>query len=284
MTKAELTVIVSTMKAWVESRLSQVETRSGPAGERGERGEPGRSADPVDAEALIAEILRRMPVPVNGVDGKDGKDGRDGIDGKDGAMGPQGERGMDGESLQGPAGPQGERGLPGESIQGPKGDIGERGLDGKDAILPDLEPIVHRAFDVWFSKYGIEVERRAHDMFQRAIDQMPTPKDGRDAFELEDLTVTDDGHGNVTLTFIRGEFRREFTLRFPCFEDRGVFSDGERYLSGHGVSYGGSFWIAAKDDAQGKPGDRNSDWRLAVKKGRDGKDGVKPPPEGPVKL
>jgi len=98
--------------------------------------------------------------------------------------------------------------------------------------------------------------------------------------------VTDDGHGNVTLIFKRGELARSFTLRLPCFEYCGVFVEGQRYLSGHGVTFGGSFWIARKDDAQGKPGDQNSDWILAVKKGRDGRDGVmkNPPPEGPVKL
>jgi hypothetical protein len=53
--------------------------------------------------------------------------------------------------------------------------------------------------------------------------------------------------------------------------DRGVFKDGTEYDKGDGVTWGGSFWIAQRD-TQSKPDAGNGDWRLAVKKGRDGKD------------
>jgi hypothetical protein len=38
------------------------------------------------------------------------------------------------------------------------------------------------------------------------------------------------------------------------------------------VTLGGSIWVAVKDTSQ-KPGQDNSDWRLAAKHGRDGRDG-----------
>lgn len=53
--------------------------------------------------------------------------------------------------------------------------------------------------------------------------------------------------------------------------DRGVWREGHTYERGDGVSFGGSTWIAQTDVPTSKPG-TNGDWRLAVKKGRDGKD------------
>jgi len=60
----------------------------------------------------------------------------------------------------------------------------------------------------------------------------------------------------------------------PMVIDRGVYrADGE-YRAGDGVTWAGSYWIAKDDTPQGKPGEPGSDgWRLAVKRGRDGKDG-----------
>jgi hypothetical protein len=74
------------------------------------------------------------------------------------------------------------------------------------------------------------------------------------------------------------------TFRVPTVIDRGVHRDSEQYKAGDGVTSGGSFWIAQKDDPPGKPGEADSGWRLAVKKGRDGKDGGDPPARGPVRI
>lgn len=46
---------------------------------------------------------------------------------------------------------------------------------------------------------------------------------------------------------------------------------GGSYEQGDGVTFAGSFWIAQKDTSS-KPGE-SSDWRLAVKRGQDGRDG-----------
>jgi hypothetical protein len=214
--------------------------------EKGEKGEPGRDGQ-------------------NGVNGKDGKDG---IDGRDGLLGP--------------VGPQGERGLPGESIQGPKGEIGERGADGKDGR--DMSPAdVEDMFQRHFSSWELAFDRRAQERFERAIERMPKPKDGKDGFGLDDLSLEHDGSGNVTFRFKRGEFERTFNLRFPVFQYEGIFESGRSYRQGNGVTFGGSIWIALTDDATEKPG-TGTQWQLAVKKGRDGRDGVAPPPAGPVKL
>lgn len=62
--------------------------------------------------------------------------------------------------------------------------------------------------------------------------------------------------------------------------DRGVYKVGNEYERGDGVSKSGSFWICQVDKTSAVPGD-SSDWRLAVKAGRDAK--PLPPPPGPSK-
>lgn len=136
------------------------------------------------------------------------------------------------------------------------------------------------------AKWALDFERRAADVLQRAIDRMPAAKDGHDAFDLEDidLTQSDDGR-TVTLAFRRGTEVREKSFTLPVVIDRGVFRPDGEYAKGDGVTYGGSFWIAQKDQP-GKPED-GSGWRLAVKRGRDGKDlsaDAAPVARGPVRL
>ena len=142
-----------------------------------------------------------------------------------------------------------------------------------DEVLEALEPRVEAAI----AKVMLDVERRAQGVLERAVERMPKPKDGidgKDGFSLDDLQIEDDGEGTVTLRFVRGDLVRERTFRVPSFSDRGVFREGDAYHKGDGVTFGGSFWIAQKDAPEGKPGN-SPDWRLAVKKGRDGRDSDK---------
>lgn len=155
-------------------------------------------------------------------------------------------------------------------------------LDGKSVTLEDVRPL----FDAAFAGWALDFERRAADVLQRAIDKMPAPKDGSDGFGLDDLQIEDDGDGVVTLRFVRGELVKEHKVRLPRFKDCGVFREGVEFLKGDGVTWAGSFFIAQKDAPAGKPGE-SDDWRLAVKRGRDGKGGGEPAkrqPPGPVRL
>ena len=52
--------------------------------------------------------------------------------------------------------------------------------------------------------------------------------------------------------------------------DAGVWKEGAAYNRGDGVTLGGSFFIA-QTDTSAKPG-KSDDWRLAVKRGNDGRD------------
>ncbi|MDX0182714.1 hypothetical protein GOC16_17940 [Sinorhizobium meliloti] len=94
---------------------------------------------------------------------------------------------------------------------------------------------------------------------------------GNDGLGFDDLDAAYDGEKTITLTFMRGERVKEFAFTMPVVIDRGVYRDGSEYKAGDGVTWGGSFWIAQKDTSA-KP-DAGDDWRLSVKRGRDGKNG-----------
>lgn len=173
---------------------------------------------------------------------------------------------------------------PGKSVDiGEVAELVRRAVDalpppepGKSVSAEEVDAIVSarvaKVLESEQAKWALDFERRAQDVLARAIDRIPTPKDGVDGLGFDDMEVSSTEDGTVTLRFVRGEQVREHALSFPVFADRGVFKDGEQYKAGHGVTFGGSFWIAKKDDPEGKPG-VGEGWRLAVKKGRDGKDG-----------
>jgi hypothetical protein len=53
---------------------------------------------------------------------------------------------------------------------------------------------------------------------------------------------------------------------------RGTFSAGTVYEVGNFVTFAGSLWHC-QERTIAKPGDGAKEWKLAVKRGRDGKDG-----------
>lgn len=98
-------------------------------------------------------------------------------------------------------------------------------------------------------------------------------KDGTDGVGFDDLSVGYDGEKTVTLSFSKGDQIKEFSFVLPVVIDRGVFTEGKEYQPGDGVTWAGSFWIA-QNNTSDKPDSYIKSWRLAVKKGRDGKDGM----------
>jgi integrin beta 3 len=168
--------------------------------------------------------------------------------------------------------PAAEKGEPGRD-----GKDGHDGVDGRSVTAEEVAAAIEPRIDAAIARAVLDVERRAQGVLERAVERMPRPadgKDGADGFNLDDLQIEDDGEGMLTLRFVRGELVRERTIRLPSVSDRGVFREGDDYRKGAGVSFGGSWWIAQKDAPQGKPGS-SEDWRLAVKRGRDGRDSEK---------
>ena len=129
-------------------------------------------------------------------------------------------------------GPRGERGPPGEI--GVKGERGVKGEPGRNAS--DLTLL---------QEYVVEqVERML--------------KTGK-------LTTADGGR---TLRWALGDTVQE--IKTAIVLDAGVWKEGTTYVAGDGVTLGGSFFIA-QIETTAKPG-QSSDWRLAVKRGTDGRD------------
>lgn len=165
------------------------------------------------------------------------------------------------------------------------------GEDGKDADMAELklhlaELVKHvnlpappsvdevaAVFERRFSDLTLSWERQARDTFEKAADRMPVPKDGRDALPLDsfDMELAEDGR-TLTLKMHAGDTVVEKSLRIATVLDRGPYRGDKQYEKGDAVTHGGSLWIAQVDDPEGAPGMGGKGWRLAVKKGRDGKD------------
>ncbi len=110
-------------------------------------------------------------------------------------------------------------------------------------------------------------------------------KDGNDGLAFEDMTeeLEDDGR-TIVRRYSRGDQVKEFRHQVSMVLDRGVYKDGREYERGDGVTWGGSFWIAQQKTTE-KP-DGGDCWRLAVKRGKDGKSApvTAPVANGPIRV
>lgn len=227
----------------------------------GERGADGASATDEQIAVAVARFLEANP-PAAGKDGRDGVDGaagRDGVDGRDGKDGADGVAGRDGAN--GVDGAPGEKGADGADGVGLAGAVIDRSGD----LVVTLTNGEHKNLGPVLGKDGANGRDGA--------DGAPGAKgaDGRDGIDglgFDDLDLIEDERG-LHLRFIRGTVIKEFVL--PVVIDRGVWREGP-YVKGSGTSWAGSFWIAQRDTSA-KPDTPDSGWRLAVKRGRDGKDG-----------
>jgi hypothetical protein len=71
----------------------------------------------------------------------------------------------------------------------------------------------------------------------------------------------------------RDERIAELEARPAGLQYQGVWKRGASYAKHNGCSHQVSVWVARKDYPTAEPGEPNSGWILAVKRGRDGKDG-----------
>lgn len=225
-------------------------------GERGEKGDPGEKGDAGEPGAPGEQGLKGD----QGERGEKGEKGESGGRGDDGKPGERGEPGAKGE--------RGEQGHPGEA--GAKGEAGEKGLDGKsvtaEEVVASLEPHI--------AKWALDFERRAQDILQRSVDQFPRPKDGLDGLGFENIEAID-SETEFGFKFVLGDREKTFKWAKPKVTDsyRGVWASAETYAKGDAVTWGGSLFIAVRDPDGAKP-ETDDSWKLAVKRGRDGRDGV----------
>lgn len=157
--------------------------------------------------------------------------------GPPGETGPEGKRG-----LKGDPGEKGERGEPGK-----QGAIGPPGIDGKNGERGAKGEPGRNAADLALLQEYIE------QRIERAIEAM---------------SVMTPDRGRTFILCFGGIVKRE--LKTALVLDAGVWKEGATYAAGDGVTLGGSFFIA-QVDTMAKPG-KSDDWRLAIKRGADGRD------------
>lgn len=240
------------------ARIDELEARAPERGEPGERGADG--CDGADGQAGR-----------DGVDGQNGADGQPGRDGVDGKIGPAGRDGADGvpgrDGTDGERGANGKDGAPGVGLAGALIDrVGSLVVTLSDGTTRELGPVIGRdGTDGAAGRDGVDGSAGAAGRDGR------DGRDGVDGLGFDDLSVEQNGEREFVLRFARGEQAKTFAFAMPVLIDRGVYRAGNAYQKGDCVSFGGSLWIA-QGDTETKPDGPDTGWRLAVKRGRDGKD------------
>jgi len=153
--------------------------------------------------------------------------------------GPEGKRGPAGEK-----GDKGERGEVGKD--GPAGHPGKDGIDGRDGERGQKGEPGRNAADL--------------TLLQQYIDERVER-----TLKAASITTSDGGR---TLRWAMGETVHE--TKTAVVLDAGVWKEGAAYVAGDAVSHGGSLFIAQGDTSE-RPG-KSDHWRLAVKRGNDGRD------------
>jgi collagen type II alpha len=254
------------------------------------------------ATDTLSQAIGRIPLP------KDGKDGRDGTDGARGSDGAKGDPGVgidrlvvdqksvefvltDGTSavVEMPVGPQGEKGIDGApGLRGEKGDAPSM-ADIEAVVMKFLPDMLHKAIESAMQKAMPDVVSKAAALVPPGRDGLPGAP-GRPGVRGEDGIDGKDGlHGmngvsidGLRVEHVGGRKQKLIASKSDGSEqevpfvmegmllDCGIHKTGDAYQLGDVVTRGGSYWVA-KVATRGTPGE-SPDWRLVVKRGRDGKD------------
>jgi len=155
---------------------------------------------------------------------------------------------------------------------------GKDGIDGKDATI-DLQALATAAAAL------VPVPRDGRD----GMTGQPGPP-GRDGAKGADGLNGKDGKDGMGFTHLEASYEpetaelvhryigidgevKEHRWKTAVPRYRGIYEHGKTYEAGESVTYSGSLWITGQT-TQAKPGGSDAEsraWRLAVKKGTDGK-------------
>ncbi len=262
---------------------SGVEGPVGPAGPPGEVGPPGE-AGPVGPAGPPGERGEVGPLGINGLNGERGEAGPAGEVGPVGERGPPGQD-ADPEVVGKMLGDKLEPILksyiddriaalpkPLDGVDGREGPAGKDGVGLAGAMIDRGGDLILTLTDGTHVKLGCVVGKDG--------DVGPSGRDGKDGvdgvdgFDLIDFRaeLKDDRFLELIFQDETNTKTFNFALNHPI--DRGVYKSDGQYVKGDCVTYGGSMWIAQCDAPSGKPDSGSGHWRLAVKRGRDGRDGV----------
>ncbi len=111
----------------------------------------------------------------------------------------------------------------------------------------------------------VVTEHRRRAQILRKLDAYPQFGESAPAI---DIAIEHDGERAFTIKTGGG---KALQFKLPAIIDRGVWRGDGRYERGDAVTSDGSLWIAREDDPSHEPG-KGPQWRLAVTKGKNGRD------------
>ena len=253
--------------------------RDGADGGKGADGRDGKDGLGIkefayDAKANTLDIVMddgspftlQLPTPARGEKGEKGIDGIDGNHGRDGAAGIDGKDGASGiDGKDGAPGLRGEKGDPPSTEE-----VAAAITKACDALLPAM---VSKHMESLMP----EIVTRASLLVPAGRDGLPgrpgTPgepgRDGISVAGIELRPIDKRTHMLIWKSSDGGHYEMPVKLG-PVLQDAGVHRPGASYEAGDCVTHGGSYWVAKADTAE-TPG-KSDDWRMVVKRGRDGKD------------
>lgn len=243
----------------------------------------GKDADPALIKAMVDEAVATLPPPQKGEKGDPGErgaDGQSGEQGRQGDIGPEGPPGPAG--VKGETGDRGERGddgAPGpQGIPGEKGAPGVQGEPGRDALQIDVLSAIDAAKayprGTWARHAGglVRAYRNTDPIADGDLDRSgwEVVVEGVKALRLEMAGE----RGFRVVSELTSGTKSAMECAMPILLDRGRYSDEKAYEPGDVVDWSGSMWIAQEASTGVEPRPDAKAWRLSVRRGRDGKDGV----------
>lgn len=171
------------------------------------------------------------------------------------------------DPVEGPKGEKGDAGEPGSNgVPGVDGKDGRDGRGVKDLLIDRDGNLVATMDDGEMKMLGPVIGKDGKD-----------GERGKDGFGFEDMDacVLDDDR-TIELSFRRGDEEKAFTFKWPTMIYREAYKEGGIYQPGDTVTRGGQLYVCTEqtDEESPKPefAKDGRPWRLAVRKGRDGKD------------
>lgn len=164
---------------------------------------------------------------------------------------------------------------PRDGEHGKDGVDGKNGTDGKDARVEAPVPfefgklhkfgtwVVHRG-GVWVAARATDEEPSAESSFWDCI--VP-------GISMLDFGMKEDGRTLTVTSELANGLSTTKALRLPIPIVRGVYSETREFQEKDVVLYDSSWWEAQKDGKLDRPG-TTTDWRLHVRRGKDGKAGT----------
>lgn len=233
-------------------------------------GKDGASVDPADLQRLVAEEVKKLPAPTDGLS-VTVDDVRPLIDEQVAeavSQIPPAEPGKDGESIS----PDQIRAMIDDAVSRAvtQLQLPSDGAPGRDALDIEILPEIDEAKSYVRGTYAKHLGG-----LWRTFERTTGLKGWECIVEgIAALRIEQNGERGIkAIAQLSSGVVQEASMAIETMIYRGVFTP-EAYAKGDTVTWGGSLWHCDEQtsDKPGEPGSKG--WRLAVKKGRDGKDGI----------